>query len=132
MKKIIAILICALVLSVSLTSAQTRLCFENQGLKEISRISFELKGNKIVEGYFETIGYDADTSAQAFEFTGIKSGNQLTIKFARAIPYERPPKAKTIVWTLGKNVVRVPTYGKDYRTNKFEAYTAEYEPCDAN
>lgn len=128
MKKIIG-LFCFCVLFAVSVSAQTNVCFENKGLKSTHRISFELQGSKIVEGYYETIGDQPDTSAETFEFSGTKSGNNLTIKFVGTIPYERPPRTKAIVWTLGKNVLIVPTYGKNYNTNKRSTYQAKYEKC---
>ena len=132
MNKTVLILIFALIFAVSNAAAQKLLCFENQGLKEIHRISFKLKGKIISEGIYETMGYDTDTSTETFKFSGTKTGNRLTIKFARTIPYERPPRTKAIVWTLSKNVLKVPTYGKNYETDKFTVYTADYEPCRKN
>lgn len=128
MKKIIKIFCFCILLAVS-GSAQTRFCFENKGLKSTHQISFELEGNKIVEGYYETIGDMPDTSAETFNFSGTKSGNVLKIKFAGTIPYERAPKTTAIVWTLGKSVLTVPTYGKNYNTNKYSTYQAKFEKC---
>lgn len=128
MKKIIAIFCFCLLFAVSV-SAQKTVCFENKGLKQIHRISFELEGKKVVEGYYETIGYDTSTSAETFNFSGTKSGNVLKVKFSGTIPYERPPKTASIVWTLGKNVLTVPTYGKNYDTNTFSTYRAKFEKC---
>lgn len=131
MKKIILLLCFCPLFAVSV-SAQKTLCFENKGLKEEHRISFELEGNKIVEGYYETIGDMPGTSAETFGFSGTKSGNTLNIKFRGTIPYERSPKTKSIVWTLGKNVLIVPTYGKNYNTNKYSTYQAKFEKCTEN
>lgn len=132
MKKIFATLFLYLFSAVSFVSAQDVICFENKGLKDQHRISYRLEGNKIVEGYYEVMGYDETTSAETFEFSGTKSGNLLQIKFVGTIPYERPPRTKSIVWTLGKGFVKVPRYGKNYETNKFAAYTATYEKCTEN
>lgn len=131
MKKIIGIFCICLLFAVS-NSAQTRFCFENKGLKEEHRISFELEGNKIIEGYYETIGDTPGTSAETFNFSGTKVGNSLKIKFAGTIPYERAPKTKSLVWTLAKNVLSVPTYGKNYDTNKYSTYQAKFEKCTEN
>jgi len=128
MKKFIGMLFFCLIFGVSVTIAQTDLCFKNEGLKQIHTVSFTISGNKI-EGTFEVSGYEGSTSAETFEFTGTKSGNLLTIKFKGTIPYELPPRLKKIVWTLGKTSLKIPTYGKDYETNKFSAYTATYEKC---
>lgn len=131
MKKNIGIFCFCLLLVIS-GSAQKRFCFENQGLKSTHKISFELEGNKIVEGYYETIGDVPETSAETFNFSGTKTGASLNIKFAGTIPYERSPKTKSIVWTLGKMALTVPTYGKNYNTNKYSTYQAKFEKCTEN
>src|SRR4051794_40976508 len=75
-------------------------CFQNDGLKLQQKIYFTLTGDKI-EGTFESGSYDENTSAETFEFTGIKTGNSLAIKFRGSkAPYETPPRAKRIIWTL--------------------------------
>lgn len=121
-------LLFCLFFAVSAASAQTDLCFKNEGLKQEHTVSFTVTGNKI-EGTFEVSGYDESTSAETFEFTGTKSGNLLTIKFRGTIPYEKPPKTTKIVWTLGKTTLKIPIYGKNYETNKFSVYSATYEKC---
>lgn len=128
MRKIIGILFFCLVTAASNATAQTDKCFKNDGLKQVHTVSFTLTGNTI-EGAFEVSGDDDATSAETFEFMGIKTGNLLTIKFRGTIPYELPPRNRKIVWTLGKTSLKIPTYGKDYQTNKFSAYTAVYEQC---
>ena len=96
MRKIFAIFLFLVTFAVSNVQAQKLLCFENKGLKLIQRISFELEGSRIKEGYFETMSYDTDTSAETFAFSGTKTGVSLSIKFAGTIPYERPPRTKSI------------------------------------
>jgi hypothetical protein len=114
--------------AVSICRAQVDQCFENKGLKELHTVSYTLTGNRL-EGTFEVSNGDGTTSAETFEFTGTKSGNLLTIKFRGTIPYELPPRARKIVWTLGKTVLKIPRYGKNYETNRFAVYTADYERC---
>ncbi|MBS1792481.1 MAG: hypothetical protein JSS81_01435 [Acidobacteria bacterium] len=116
------------VLTAFSVSAQTDLCFKNEGLKFVRTVSFTLQGNKL-EGTFESSGYEPTTSAETFEFTGRKTGSRLTIKFAGKPPYELPPGTKTIVWTLGPTTLKIPTYGKNYTTNRYSAYTAVYNKC---
>ncbi len=128
MKKIFALILFFLAFAVSAVTAQTDLCFKNEGLKKLQTVSLTLTGNKI-EGTFEVSGYDESTSAETFEFTGTKSGNFLTIKFGGTIPYERPPKTTKIVWTLGKTTLKIPIYGKNYNSNKYSVYTATYKRC---
>jgi len=127
--KIFAGIFCAGLFFTTVVSAQS-FCFENDGLKSTHRISFKLKGSKIVEGYFHTLDYEDTTAAQIFDFSGTKVGKTLKIKFDDdSIPYERPPKTKMIVWTLSGNVLKIPSYGKNYDTNKFSAYISKYEKC---
>jgi hypothetical protein len=128
MNKICGILFICLGLAVLTVSAQTDLCFKNEGLKQLQTVSFTITGNKI-KGTFEVSGYDGSTSAETFEFTGTRSGNLLTIKFLGTIPYERPPKTSKIVWTLGKTTLKIPVYGKNYQTNKYSVYSATYRKC---
>lgn len=128
MKNFIGIILFGLIFATA-SSAQS-FCFENDGLKSTHRISFTLKGNKIVEGYFQALDYDDTTNTEIFDFSGTKVGKTLKVKFDDgSIPYEPPPKTKMIVWTLSGNVLKVPSYGKNYETNKFSAYVSEYEKC---
>ena len=111
-------------------SAQKEYCFENDGLKGTSSILFTVSGNKITEGEFTTSVYDESASPVKSAFTGTKSGNFLTIKFAEKVPDEFM-KIKTIKWTLGKSL-KVQMYGKNYNTNKWSIYTATFTGCDIN
>lgn len=131
MKKIFATLLFCLVFGVVSASAQKDYCFENDGLKLKQIVSFMLTGNKI-EGTFESGGYDADSSMETFDFTGTKTGNLLTIKFAGKPPYELPPRTKKIVWTLGAKALTIQTYGKNYDTRKYSTYAASFEKCKNN
>ena len=128
MNKILAAALFTIVFAVISVSAQKDYCFQNDGLKIRQIVSFTITGNK-VEGTLESGGYDADTSMETFDFTGTKSGNILTIKFQGKTPYEIAPGTKKIVWTLSTTALKVPTYGKDHKTNKYSAYTATYTKC---
>ncbi|HEY0458871.1 MAG TPA: hypothetical protein VGC97_06925 [Pyrinomonadaceae bacterium] len=128
MRKIIGILFFCMFFAVSAAFAQTDLCFKNEGLKQIHTVSFTVTGSKL-KGTFQVSEYDEPASAETFEFTGTKTGNLLTIKFRRSVPYELPPGTKKIVWTFRKTSLKIPVYGKDYQTNKFSTYTAFYEQC---
>ena len=87
-----------------------------------------ITGNKI-EGTMESGSYEETTSAETFEFTGTKTGNLITIKFAGNPPYERAPGTKKIVWTFSPRLLKVPMYGKNYNTMKYSSYTADFEKC---
>jgi len=128
MNRILTATLFTIVFAVISVSAQKDYCFQNDGLKIRQIVSFTITGNK-VEGTLESGGYDADTSMETFDFTGTKSGNILTIKFQGKTPYEIAPGTKKIVWTLSTTALKVPTYGKDHKTNKYSAYTATYTKC---
>jgi nitrate reductase NapE component len=130
MKQLVGVLFLGLVFGVTSASAQKDYCFENKGLKNQDRVSLTITGSK-VEGTFEVMGYEESTSAETFEFTGTKSGNIFTIKFAGTVPYERAPgtKRKPIVWTLYKTTLKIPIYGKNYNTGKYSVYSASYTKC---
>jgi hypothetical protein len=128
MKRLFAIFLFCLVGGVAAVSAQTDQCFKNEGLKQLQTVSFTIKENK-VEGTFANSGYDDANPAETVKFTGTKAGNLLTIKFQGKIPYERPPKSKTIVWTLTKTSLKIPIYGKNYETNKYSVYAAVFDKC---
>ena len=132
MLKITGYFIFLLFLSAKVSSAQNVLCFENKEFNRINRISFELEGSKLVEGYFETVRGSEDTSAEAFGFSGTKSGASLTIKFAGTIPFERAPKTRAIVWTLEKETLKVPVYEKNPQTNRLASRTAIFKKCTDN
>lgn len=123
MSKFIITTLFAMLFATIATTAQTDYCFENKGLKGAGIISFTLKGNKISEGEFQT----ANNEGELYHFTGTKSGSNLTIKFDRSIPDELK-KIKKFVWIFGKTL-KVPTYGKNYVTNKWGIYTAIYQKC---
>jgi len=128
MNRTIVIVVFCMVFAVVSVSAQRDYCFSNDGLKVKQTVSFTLTKNK-VEGTMESGGYEETTSAETFEFTGTKTGRLLRIKFAGKPPYELPPRTHRIVWTFGTKTLRIPMYGKDYRTLKYSTYTAIYTKC---
>src|SRR5437660_8917217 len=109
MKRAPCILIFCFAFAVISVAAQTDRCFKNDGLKVRQTVSFTNTKNKI-EGTFESGGYDKNTSAETFNFTGTKSGNLLTVKFGGKAPYELPPHTRSIVWTLGTRTLKILMY----------------------
>jgi hypothetical protein len=130
-RRLVISFLCLLACSGSLALAGTEYCFQNDGLKLQQRVSFTINGNKI-EGTFESGGYDVNTSAETFDFTGTLARQRLTIKFAGKPPYELPPDTKTIIWKLSKDALEIPMFGKDYQTNRPAAYAAKFERCKNN
>jgi len=123
MQRLILGIVFILGVGVVSVAAQRDYCFKNDGLKVQQTVSFTVTGSKI-EGTFESGGYDQNTSAETFEFTGTKRGNFLTIKFQGKPPYELAPGTRTIVWTLGARSLKIPMYGKNYNTGKYSSYAA--------
>ena len=119
------LLIFSLGLAAGSAAAQRDYCFKNDGLKLQQTVSFTLTGARL-EGTFESGGYDQNTSAETFEFTGTKHGSLLTIKFQGRLPYELPKGSRGIVWTIQAKKLRIPMYGKNYTTNKYSNYTAAF------
>ena len=130
-RRLVLSFLCLLACSAPLALAATEYCFQNDGLKLQQRVSFTINGNKI-EGTFESGGYEETTSSETFDFTGTRTGQRLTIKFDGKPPYELPPGTKTIIWKLGKDVLEIPMFGKNYETNRSSAYTAKFERCKNN
>ena len=128
MQKTFMTLLFCLIFGAATASAQKKYCFQNDGLKLQQKVSLTVTGNKI-EGTFESGGYETANSAETFDFTGLKNGNFLTVKFAGKPPYETAPGATRIIWTLRAGELKIPTYGKNYNTNKYSAYTASFEKC---
>ena len=128
MNKLIGILLFGLFFGVVSATAQRDYCFKNDGLKVTQTISMTITGGKI-EGTMESGGYETTNSAETFEFTGVKKGTLLTIKFNGKPPYELAPGTKRIVWTLAAKTLKVPTYGKNHITQKYSAYVASFERC---
>jgi hypothetical protein len=130
MKKSIITLFFVLFISTISASAQTKYCFENEGLKATTGILFTVSGNKITGGEYTKTEYDENSTPVKVAFTGTKVGNILTIKFAEKAPDEFM-KIKVIKWTFGKSL-KVQMYGKNYQTNKWGVYSASFTGCDIN
>lgn len=128
--KFLFLMLC-LVFVAGQATAQKDYYFENDGLKVRQIVSMTITGNKI-EGTMESGGYDENTSMETFDFTGTKTGNLLTIKFAGKPPYELAPGTKKIVWTFGATTLKIPMYGKNYNTKKYSTYTASFGKCKNN
>ncbi len=128
MKKSIITLFFVLFIGAISASAQTKYCFQNDGLKAKTTLSFTVSANKISDGVYEFSPYEDGGSPPIASFSGTKSGNILTIKFDGKVPDEFS-KIKIIKWTLGKSL-KVQFYGKNYQTNKFSVYSATFTKCN--
>lgn len=128
MRQILVILVFIAVCAITSVAAQTEYCFKNEGLKGEATISSTLSGNKITDGEYESASYDSNTSAETYHFTGTKTGNTLTIKYARAIPAEFA-NIRKFTWTLGRSSLKVRLSGKNCNTNKWGVCAAAFDKC---
>ncbi len=108
--------------------------FQNAGLKDNHSISFKIEGQRISGTFAIERGYDV-SATEVYEFTGTRTGNLLTIKFANnKTPAELPPNMKSFVWTLvksgDKELLKIKIHGKNYETGRYSTYTADYESCE--
>jgi hypothetical protein len=107
-------------------------CFQNQSLQGANSVTFEANGNKIAG----TFAVENDSgSSKTYEFTGARAGDVLTVKFYKnQLPDVAPSVLKSLIWMLstkeGEEILRIKFYGKNYDTNKYADYIAEFEPCE--
>lgn len=130
MKLLLLILICA---AGVFAQSQTK-CFRNDGLRDNHIVRFEADGSDVAGSYFVETNGDAEQT-QTFDFSGTRSGNTLTVKFAGDSPSGvAPSKTKSLIWTLaqsaGGEILRIKFYGKNYETNKYADYTADFVSCE--
>ncbi len=120
--------ILSLMLTLSMVSAAQEKCFFNSGLKDGHEIKYSVSG-KTVSGEFR-VARDFDAAnAEIYPFKGTVNGATLSVKFAGEAPDSLPVTPVTKRWTLVSGVLRVTLYGKNYVTNKWSNYTADYKPC---
>ena len=121
---------------IAVAQAQTHsACFENAGLKDRIRINYSINGARVNGEWITERDYDA-TQAQRFAFTGTLSGATLSVQFTgRTMPESLPAKSERHTWILAtvqnKPVLRVEQYGRNYQTNTYGNYHAEYPACTA-
>lgn len=135
MKIILAFLILT---SASLTAAFGQRgeskCFLNESLQGENSIAFEINGNKIAGTFAVETSGDSELS-KTYEFTGTLAGNNLKVKFHQnELPNVAPSVLKSLDWTLVKigdeEVLRIKFHGKNYDTNRFADYFADFESCE--
>jgi hypothetical protein len=107
-------------------------CFRADWLQGERGVDLTINGNK-VSGVFK-VGSDDHSPDREYEFTGTRRGNSLTVAFAGdQLPNLAPSEMKSLVWTLvtagAKESLRIKFSGKNYQTNKYEVYFAEFESC---
>lgn len=109
-------------------SAEDRYCFENDGLKYKDTVRFRVKANRIFKGHFIRSAYDG-SGEKEMKFTGTKTGTVLTIEPKGKIIYEKAKGEDIILWSLKKQVLSIPLYGKNHTTGKYSNYDATFVKC---
>lgn len=128
MKLIILFMGIYLFIGIGQAFAATEYCFENEGLKGTTLITFAISGNKVTDGEFSFSEYDSQTSSDTYHFKGTKTGNTLIIKFNQTVP-QTFSHINKLIWTLGTKTLKVQLYGKNYETNKWSVYSATFSKC---
>lgn len=132
MKNLISFLILTMASS---AFAQTESkCFQNQSLQGEKAVMFQTNGNKIA-GTFAVENSGDSKLSKTYEFTGTRAGSILTVKFHKnELPDVAPSEMKSLNWTLVKTadqeILRIKFYGKNYDTNKYADYFADFESCE--
>ena len=132
MKKSV-ILVVLFLSAVIYVSAQTsKKCFVNEGLKDKHIVYLTIDGTKVTGEFVVEKDYETATN---YNFSGTNNANNLSINFAdNKFPYQLPPKVKKGVWMLKKvvdeEVLSIKIYGKNYETNKYSNYFADYASCE--
>jgi len=72
------------------------------------------------------VGYDEEQKT-VIPFIGHLKDNTIQVNFGAAgIPYPTAPDQKDLAWRLeqqsGKDVLIIPTYGKNYETDEYSTY----------
>jgi len=109
-------------------------CFKNEGLQGRSVVNFETEGAALTGTYSVEISGEPESS-KTYEFKGNRKGKFLTVLFDQdVLPDVAPSFIKSVNWTLEKKgdeeVLGITFYGKNYETNKYANYEAEFEPCE--
>lgn len=119
---------CLSVLVFSTAAQAQQKCFSNTGLKDGHEIHYTVTG-KTISGEFR-VARDFDAAnAEIYPFKGTVSGTTLSVKFAGEAPDPLPASPATKRWVIVGSVLRVTLYGKNYNTNRWSNYTADYKPC---
>lgn len=133
----ITLTILILILANFAAFAQSRSkCFQNESLQGKSIVNFRTEANGALYGTYSVEISGEEESAKTFEFGGNRRGKFLTVLFEQnVLPDVAPSYIKSVIWTLskkgGEEVLEITFYGKNYETNKYADYIAEFEPCEA-
>jgi hypothetical protein len=135
MKILIVFLILISANSVVFAQAESE-CFQNDTLQGKQIVKFQTRENGVT-GTFEFENGESEL-ARAYKFTGTLGANgALRVRFENdELPDVSPSEMKSLNWTLlendGGEILRIKFYGKNYETNKYADYFADFAPCEPN
>lgn len=137
MKRVTLIYLCCIFLGVPAAAHAQSVakCFRADWLQGERTVHLMINGSK-VSGTF-TVGNGGDDPARgdaAYEFSGTRRGNTLTVAFAgNKLPDVAPSEMKSLLWTLVQSgdteLLRIKFSGKNYRTNRYEVRFADFAAC---
>jgi len=112
-------------------------CFIAGFLQGERTVLLQTEGNKI-SGTFSVQNSDdseAVDGVATYKFTGTRSGDTLKVRFeGDKLPNVGPSEMKGLNWKIatvgGEEVVRIKFTGKNYDTNEYEDYVADFESCE--
>lgn len=127
------LLICGISLSLAalvLSESESK-CFQSDALQGKRSVVFKIEGDQ-VNGTFSV---EMEGEEASYDFTGTRSGNTLQVKFVRdKRPNLAPSEMKDLDWKLmtidDSEVLRIKLYGKNYETNKYADFFADFESCE--
>jgi hypothetical protein len=133
MKITLTFLILTLASYAAFAQAESK-CFQNESLQGRSVVNFTTDGETLSGTYSVEVSGDGE-GVKTYEFGGSRKGKFLTVLFEQnVLPDVAPSSIKSLVWTLVKTgdeeVLQITFYGKNYETNKYANYIAEFEPCE--
>lgn len=132
---LIATLMFGMALSASGEPEET--CFKADFLQGSRTVRLQTEGNKI-SGTLSVQDSDDPEAADGvatYKFTGTRSGDTLKVRFeGDKLPNVGPSEMKGLNWNIatvgGEEIVRIKFTGKNYDTNKYEDYVADFESCE--
>jgi hypothetical protein len=110
-------------------------CFQTDALQGKQIVRFRTNGNSVA-GTFEFENGESEL-AKPYKFSGTLAGGILRVKFENnEMPDVSPSEMKSLNWEFatksGAEILRIKFYGKNYETNKYADYFADFEPCEPN
>lgn len=100
----------------------------NDGVRYKDTVRFRVSANRVSKGHYTRVFYKG-AAEKNMDFTGTKTGTVLTIEAKGKIIYEKAKGEDTIMWSLKKQVLSIPMYGKNHTTGKYSNYDAQFVKC---